>query len=69
MKIFSKNPNTELINKNYNKERPLLTIRTDLSKEILKFIKELKLINEGSKWVNEAIKEKYSREENEKFFG
>lgn len=69
MKIFSKNQNSELINKNYNKQRPLLTIRTDLPKEILKFIKELKLINEGSKWVNEAIKEKYSREENRKFFG
>ncbi|MGD9276807.1 MAG: hypothetical protein PVJ67_06570 [Candidatus Pacearchaeota archaeon] len=68
MRILSKKTNTEIINKKYNKERPLLTIRTDLPKEILKFIKELKAINEGSKWVNEAIKEKYSKEENENFF-
>lgn len=52
---------TKLIKYNYNRKRPLLTIRTDLPKEILKFIKELKRLNKGSKWVNEAIKEKYER--------
>ena len=46
----------------YNVEKPLLTIRSDLPKEILDFIKSLKKLNKGSKWINEAIKEKYDRE-------
>ncbi len=52
-----------LITKEYYKKRPNITIRTDLSKEILRFIKKLKRLNQGSKWINEAIKEKYRREE------
>ena len=46
----------------YNVERPLLSIRSDLPPRILKFIKELKRLNKGSQWINEAIKEKYSRD-------
>lgn len=47
----------------YNVERPLLTIRSDLPREILSFVKKLKKLNKGSKWINEAIIEKYDREE------
>jgi len=45
----------------YNEKRPLITIRSDLPKEIMQFIKSLKRLNKGSKWINEAIKEKYWR--------
>jgi len=51
-----------LIAKEYYKKRPNITIRADLPKEILKFIKKLKRLNQGSKWINEAIEEKYQRE-------
>jgi len=53
-----------LIAKEYYKRRPNLTIRADLPKEILKFIKKLKRINQGSVWINQSIKEKYERENN-----
>jgi hypothetical protein len=52
---------SEVKNK-YNVEKPLLTIRSDLPKEIIDFIKKLKKLNKGSQWINEAIKEKYERE-------
>ena len=52
----------KIIAKEYYKKHPNITIRADLSKEILRFIKKLKRINKGSKWINEAIKEKYMRE-------
>ncbi len=52
-----------IISKEYYERRPNLTIRADLSKEILDFIKKLKRVNQGSKWINQAIKEKYEREE------
>lgn len=50
-----------MINKEYNKKRPLITIRADLNRDILRFIHGLKRKNLGSKWINEAIKEKYDR--------
>lgn len=46
----------------YNEERPLLTIRSDLPPRILKFIRELKRLNKGSQWINEAIQEKFHRD-------
>lgn len=52
----------EFVSEEYYKRRPNITIRADLPKEILKFIKSLKRVNQGSKWINEAIKEKYDRE-------
>ncbi len=54
--------NTKLVNKIYNQERPLLTIRSNLPDEIMKFIKKLKSLNKGSEWINEAIVEKWERE-------
>ena len=53
---------TNLITKKYYEEHPNITIRADLPKEILTFIKNLKKINKGSKWINEAIKQKYNQE-------
>jgi len=50
------------IKNKYNEERPLLTIRSDLPREILQHIKKLKKLNKGSKWINQAIIEKYERE-------
>ena len=47
---------------NYYERRPLISIRSDLPKEILAFIKKLKRVNQGSKWINTAIREKYERE-------
>jgi len=46
----------------YYEKRPLISIRSNLPKKILKFIKELKKLNKGSKWINQAIIEKYERE-------
>jgi len=52
----------KLIDKEYNKKRPLITIRSNLPSKIMKFIKKLKGMNKGSEWINEAIIEKYNRE-------
>lgn len=56
------NKKQKLISQEYYERRPNITIRADLPKKILKFIKNLKKINQGSKWINEAIKEKYERD-------
>jgi len=55
-----------LISDSYYKKHPNITIRANLPKEILEFIKKLKQRNLGSRWINDAIKEKYYREKNEK---
>jgi len=47
----------------YNESRAILTIRLGRSKNIWKFLKELKRRNKCSSWVNAAIREKYEREE------
>lgn len=54
-----------MITEEYNTKKPLLTIRSSLSQDILTFIKSLKRLNRASAWINEAIIEKYMRE-NEK---
>ena len=54
--------NKKLIAEEYYKKHPNITIRADLPKKILTFIKKLKRMNKGSQWINEAIKEKYRRE-------
>ena len=46
----------------YNEERPLITIRSDLNKEIMRFIKNLKKKNKCSKWINDAILKKYKED-------
>ncbi len=52
----------KIIKWNYNRKRPIVAFRADLPKEILEFIKELKGKNKGSKWLNEAVKEKYEKD-------
>jgi hypothetical protein len=52
----------DIISKKYNRKKPLLTIRSDLPKEIKLFVQKLKRKNMASSWVNKAIIEKYSRE-------
>jgi len=47
----------------YIETKPLITIRSKLPKGILNFIKKLKRKNRGSRWINEAIIEKFNREE------
>jgi len=54
--------NTKIVNPLYNRDRPLITIRSSLPKEILAFIKSLKRLNKASAWINEAIIEKWDGE-------
>lgn len=53
----------KFLSEEYYERRPNITIRADLPKKILDFIRKLKKISQGSKWINEAIIEKYEREE------
>jgi len=59
MKIKDKE---RMIDKDYNKRKPLITFRSNLNKSILKFLYKLKRKNKCSMWISEAIKEKYARE-------
>jgi hypothetical protein len=46
----------------YIETKPLITIRAKLPKKIMKFIRDLKSRNDCSRWVSEAILEKYEKE-------
>ena len=52
----------KMIDKEYNKRKPLIAFRSNLNKTILRFLYKLKRKNKCSMWISEAIKEKYVRE-------
>jgi hypothetical protein len=52
----------KLIDEEHNKRQPLITFRSNFNKKLRSFIFKLKRKNKCSKWINEAIAEKYARE-------
>jgi len=52
----------KLIDADYSKKQPLITFRSNFTLKIREFIFALKRKNLCSRWINEAIREKYYRE-------